>query len=718
VSLEIWAGIECTLNRVGENYFSQCDKNAHFRRQGDLKTFAELGIQRIRYPCLWEQVSPDTEGLYDWSILDQNLSELQSLGLKPIAGLLHHGSGPRFTDLLDPLFPEKFAKYAADFAARYPWIDEYILIDEALTTARFSGLYGHWYPHHQSDHSFSKALIHQIKASLLAMKAIRQIRPDAKFIQVDDLGRAQSTPPLNYQIHFENHRRWLSFDLICGLVGPEHILYQFLLESGITSEELTWLQVNKSEPDFIGINHYLLSNRFLDHRLEMYPPYFYGGNRNGPYVDIGAVDVKEVPFIEAEEIFKEAWYRYHIPLVITEVHIRGHREDQLRWFHEIWQTALSLRQQKIPIHAVTAWSLLGTFDWHRLCTVSENFYEPGVFDLRCLNDGLHPTALSQMITTLAAGKSYEHPILESPGWWRLERPPYFRKKFFPRNKPLVITGGAGTLGQAFAKICERRCIPYVLLNHAEMDIADIDSVARILDEIQPWAVINGAGYVKVDEAEIEIAKCFRINTEGPAILAKYTADSKIPLINFSSDLVFDGHREDPYVESLPPSPINAYGRSKAESEVRVLSHSPDALVVRTSSFFGPWDQFSFATHVLKEISQRREFSVASDIKISPTYIPDLVHACLDLLIDGERGLIHLTNSGGVSWAQFAKTIAHAANLRSFSVDASFIIEKTFQELNLRALRPKNSVLASEKLNLMPSFEDAVNRYFSELEVHI
>ncbi|MGZ3795254.1 MAG: SDR family oxidoreductase [Pseudobdellovibrionaceae bacterium] len=705
------------MNRVGDHFFSQCDKSGHFRRPGDLEHFARLNIKKIRYPCLWELVCPQEEGVYDWKVLDIKLNEFRRLGLQPFPGLLHHGSGPAFTSLIDPLFPEKFANYARDFATHFPWIEDYIPIDEMLTTARFSCLYGHWYPHHQSDSSFARALVNQVKASILAMKAIRQVNPKAQFIHVDDIGRAQSTEHLTYQAAFENERRWLSFDLISGKVNPSHPLYFYLIESQISAEELSWLVENPCVPDIIGLNHYLLSNRFLDHRLELYPREYHGRNGFEAYADLGAVDLKEVPLLEPEEIFFEAWERYRRPLAITEVHGRGHREDQLRWFHQIWSSAENLRLQGVDIRAVTAWSLLGNFDWHKLCTVSENFYEPGVFDLRNIGEPLRPTALSRMITSLAQGQSFTHPVLENPGWWKEDRPP----KFLQRNlkaAPLVITGGAGTLGQAFAKICERRGLRFVLLQRSELDIADILSVARVLNAIRPWAIINTAGYVKVDQAETDVDQCFRVNTEGSRVLAEYCADQRIPFLTFSSDLVFDGTTDAPYLESHIPSPLNVYGRSKAESENQVLSLYSDALVVRTSSFFGPWDHANFATNLLKTLSLNKNFCVCHDIRISPTYIPDLVHTCLELLIDGEHGLLHLTNEGSVSWAEFARTVAQAAAERKISLDPELIVEKSLAELALRAQRPRNSVLKSEKLKIMPTFDDAINRYFKELEIMI
>ena len=166
---------------------------------------------------------------------------MQSLGLHGIAGLVHHGSGPRGTQLLDPAFPHALARYARAVAQRYPHLDAYTPVNEPLTTARFSGLYGIWYPHHRSDASFLRALLNQVLATRLAMREIRQVNSAAQLVQTDDLGFTHATPPLRYQAEFEKARRWLAFDLLCGRVVPAHPLWAYLLRHGIGKAELNSL---------------------------------------------------------------------------------------------------------------------------------------------------------------------------------------------------------------------------------------------------------------------------------------------------------------------------------------------------------------------------------------------------------------------------------------------------------------------------------------------
>jgi dTDP-4-dehydrorhamnose reductase len=720
----MWAGIECTYNRVGDNYYDQLNKNGHHERVEDLEIFANLGIERIRYPCLWEKVSEHKIDHYNWKWLDARIAKLQELKLEPIAGLLHHGSGPRFTALIDPEFPEKFATYARAFAERYPEISDYTPVNEPLTTARFSGLYGVWFPHHNTDRSFIRALYNEVAGTIRAMQEIRKVRPEARLIQTDDLGRATSTEPLIYQRDFENNRRWLTYDMLSGFIDRFHPMYDYLIHAGLTDREIAWLAENPCPPDIIGINHYLLSNRFLDHNEELYPVEFRGGNGRHRYADLGAVDVGVANPPTPESVFMEAWERYKIPLAITEVHISGPREAQMRWLKEIWDSCVSVNEKGGQVKAVTAWGLLGHFDWNSLCVQSNDHYESGIYDVR--SPSPRPTILAEMIEGLAKNKNYEHPVLDQPGWWHTPRRILFNPPATqildqkPSGQPILITGATGTLGRAFARICELRGIPYRLTSRQEMDLAEPSSVHRVLDEIKPWAVINTAGYVKVDLAEQEQERCFRENVLAPEILAKACSERKIRFVTFSSDLVFNGELNSPYVESHPVEPLNTYGRTKAESEQKVLLSLPEALVVRTSSFFGPWDEHNFVTQTLKQLISGAEVKAASDVKVSPTYVPDLVNACIDLLIDGEKGILHLTNKGAVSWAELAKKAASIA-LEVGSVPKTsdqLIIEKSMADLNLPAIRPRFSALDSERMAILPSLDDALARYFSQLEIKL
>jgi dTDP-4-dehydrorhamnose reductase len=114
-------------------------------------------------------------------------------------------------------------------------------------------------------------------------------------------------------------------------------------------------------------------------------------------------------------------------------------------------------------------------------------------------------------------------------------------------------------------------------------------------------------------------------------------------VTCSSDLVFNGAVTQPYVKTDAISPLNVYGSSKALAEKRVLQACPTLLLIRTSAFLSPWDEYNFVTIAVRQLSAGEEFLAAQDIIVSPTYVPDLVNASLDLLIDSETGLWHLAN---------------------------------------------------------------------------
>lgn len=271
-------------------------------------------------------------------------------------------------------------------------------------------------------------------------------------------------------------------------------------------------------------------------------------------------------------------------------------------------------------------------------------------------------------------------------------------------RPVLITGATGTLGRAFARVAGSRGITHHLLCRAEMDIASRASVCALLDRFSPAALINTAGYVRVDDAEQDEARCFRENTAGPILLAEECARRGVPLLVFSSDLVFDGAAGRPYLESDVVNPLNVYGRSKAEMEGGVLAACADALVVRTSAFFGPWDEHNFVAVTLRDLSRGQTVRVLDSV-VSPTYVPDLVNACLDLLQQRVAGLRHIANSGSISWHDLALAVVARAGLPAR-------IEPIHEPLP--AARPRYTVLATQYAPALPPLSDALDRCFAEM----
>jgi len=720
--LELWGGHECTVNRVGNQFHDQTLRSGHQHRLEDLDRFAALGLKALRYPVLWERVAPDRPDARDWRWTDERLAHIRSLGMRPIAGLLHHGSGPRYTSLLDDGFAAGLAAHARAAAERYPWIEDWTPVNEPLTTARFSALYGHWYPHLTDEPLFWAALVNQVEATVAAMAEIRAVRPDARLIQTEDLGRTYATRPVAHQAEFDNARRWMTWDLLAGQVVRGHPLWERLESFGL-GERLRRLADAPCPPDVIGVNHYLTSDRFLDHDVGKYPPERIGGNDLMAFADVEAIRVALPAPGGLEGVLEEAWDRYGLPLAVTECHNGCTREEQVRWLREGWETARRLRDRGVEVQAVTAWALLGAYDWNSLLTRHVGHYEPGPFDVRTGEP--RPTALAAELARIGAGEpAPPHPATQGPGWWRrdirLAFQPVFRTVETPEprrawtadaasTRPLLIAGATGTLGKALARACEWRGIGYRLTSRRELPLDDAAALERTLDESGAWGVINAAGWVRVDAAEAEPAACLAANAEGAMRLAAACAARGLPFVGFSSDLVFDGSKRTPYVESDMPAPLNAYGLSKAQAEREVLALGGQALMVRTAAFFSPYDPHNFAVQLVRALSNGLEFRAATDLVVSPTYVPDLVEAVLDLMLDGETGLRHLANDGAVSWAEFGRRVAS-----SLSLDPDLVRPVPSPHFGWPAARPAYAALGSERGQLLRALDQAIARFASHL----
>jgi dTDP-4-dehydrorhamnose reductase len=670
--LEMWGGVECTVNRVGDRWFDQLVWSGHDRRADDLDRFAALGVKALRYPALWERMAPHSLDSIDWSWTDERFGRMRDLGIRPIVGLVHHGSGPGYTWLLDEQFPSKLARFAEAVAQRYPWIEDFTPINEPLTTARFSALYGHWYPHLRSDRAFVRALLNQIHGVSAAMRAIRGVIPNARLVQTEDCGRSYGTRRTHRQVEHERHRRWLTWDLVLGRVDDRHPLHAFLTASGMSVSDERRLIDRACAPAVIGLNYYLTSDRYLDHRLERYPSPTHGGNHFQRYADVEAVRARPQGIAGHEANLREAWERYGIPVAITEVHLGCTRDEQIRWLVESWEGASAARASGADVRAVTAWALLGSHNWNSLVTRDEGHYEPGAFDVRAPQP--RRTALCSVISTLASGGTPDNIAVSTEAWWRrpdrllyapvghplrgaLLTKPGVGHSFRGAPHPILIVGASGTLGRAFHRLCRVRGLPSRLLGRPEMDICDPARVDAVVRQLEPWAVINAAGYVRVDDAERDSEACRRANVTGAVNLAAACRRHGVRLVTFSSDLVFDGGQQHPYTEDDEPRPLNVYGASKAEADRRVADLLPEALILRTAAFFGPWDTANFISHVIRTLDAGGQFEAAVDMTVSPTYVPDLVHAALDLLIDEEHGVWHLANQGAVSWYSFAQEAA-------------------------------------------------------------
>ena len=605
--LELWVGPECTINRVDDRWRDQSELTGFAHRPDDLRRLASIGATRVRLPVLWERLAAAPGRALDFGWADRAIDQARTAGLAPILGLLHHGSGPRHTSLVDPHFPALFADYARRVAERYPDADAWTPVNEPLTTARFSCLYGVWYPHAADDRSFVRALLNQVQATVLAMREIRQVNPHAQLVQTDDLGRTRSTPGLADQAAFDNERRWLGFDLLCGRVDEHHPLFDWLCGCGATTRELEALCDAPCAPDILGINAYITSERFLDERLELHPPHLHGGNGRQAYVDVETVRADGALIDGFGGRLREAHGRYGLPLAITEVHLGCTREEQLRWLYQAWGAAEDARRDGVDVRALTAWAAFGTVDWNSLLTRDAGHYEPGLWDVRSQPPRM--TALGRLAATLAsdgaARAAAEHPVLAGPGWWqrdlRLGPATHGEVVGLPaRGAPLVIAG-SGALALAFARLSHMRGLPYERLDDPVEQ--DVDALRRWLATLGAWAVIDATAGSATRPQRLP---------ERRLALAQACASHGSRLLCVCTDGALGG---------------------------AVGAVAPGALVVRPGALFGPWH----ADDLVASSPASLAGAAATDGAATPTYLPDLVQAALDLLVDGEQGTWHLSN---------------------------------------------------------------------------
>ncbi|MCU0355206.1 MAG: sugar nucleotide-binding protein [Cytophagales bacterium] len=680
-----------------DRYPDQLHKNGHQTRTDDLEKIARLGIKTIRYPVVWERMAPTHPDQIDWSWTDERLGTLRRLGMNPIAGLLHHGSGPLYCTFDQPDFPDQLARFARRVAERYPWMTHYNPVNEPLTTARFAGLYGHWYPHQTDNNSFCRILLNECKGIALAMREIRQVQPAAVLVQTEDLGKTYSTDTLQYQADFENERRWLGYDLLCGRVNEEHPLWRYLLKSGIAAEELRFFEENPCPPDILGLDYYLTSERYLDDAVENYPPHLAGGNGKHRYVDIEAVRAP-VGIAGAEALLRETWERFKLPMAVTEVHLGCSREEQMRWLYQAWQTAKNLIAQGVDLRAITPWAALGSFDWNSLLTRDEGYYEPGLFDVRASSP--RSTALATLVRQLLHSDAAVHPVATEPGWWQ----PQAGATALPK-RPLLIFTNSRSAATAFTAICQVRGLAHHVVSNENLDAVQL---RRLVDSLRPWAMVT----VVETRGEIypnPMSTGHTGSIRNVSHLVAVCQETGIPLLAFSNDFVFDGTKGMPYTETDAVCPPCTTSETCVQQEILIRDSLEKAMIVRTGAWLNPWGTDDLFRVSLDKVAHGKPLVVPDNVRFSPSYLPEVIQHSLDLLLDDAYGLWHLSNVGEISWAEFTKRTACAAGADPRHADAWYERQR-----ELSAVQPQlSTALASQRAALMSDMEAVLHRYWQE-----
>jgi dTDP-4-dehydrorhamnose reductase len=279
------------------------------------------------------------------------------------------------------------------------------------------------------------------------------------------------------------------------------------------------------------------------------------------------------------------------------------------------------------------------------------------------------------------------------------------------SAPVILTGAAGQLAAA---ILEEFAAGYdvIPLSHSDLDITSADDVSARVTGSGAGVVINCAAYNRVDEAEDSAAEALEVNALAVRHLARAAAAAHATLVHYSTDFVFDGRADRPYVETDRPEPPNVYAMSKLVGEW-LARDAPRFYVLRVESLFGGPNRTSSIDRIIASILEGRETRVFADRTISPSYTPDVAMATRRLIeSNAAPGLYHCVNSGSATWLELAREasrlLAREGHLVSVPMD----------DVPLRARRPKYSALSNQKLLdagiAMPHWREALERHVAAI----
>jgi len=276
---------------------------------------------------------------------------------------------------------------------------------------------------------------------------------------------------------------------------------------------------------------------------------------------------------------------------------------------------------------------------------------------------------------------------------------------------VLITGAGGMLGRDVITACSRAGADVIPLARAELDITDGPAVDAAMAAHRPDAVVNCAAWTDVDGAEAHEAEATRLNSEAAGIVSAAAAEVGASVLHPSSDYVFDGEKNEPYVESDRTHALSAYGRSKLAGETSVAVANPRHVVVRSSWLFGVGGR-NFVETMLGIAEKQSEVVVVSDQVGSPTYTPHLAHAIAGLIGTDAFGIHHLAASGSCSWFEFAQEIFDQSGI------ACRVMAGTTEMLARPAPRPAYSVLGTERSDVepLPRWRDGLSAYLHEREL--
>jgi beta-glucosidase/6-phospho-beta-glucosidase/beta-galactosidase len=345
--------------RVDE--LEKCNFYKHWKT--DFQLVQDLGLEVLRYgpPIHTTFIGPDR---YDWSFADETFADLKRRDIVPIVDLCHFGAPDFIGNFQNPDFPDLFRRYARAFAQRYPWVQLYTPVNEMYICATFSARYGWWNEQLTSDRGFVTALKHLVKANVLAMQAILEVRRDAIFIQSESSEYFHAEDPSAIgPAEMMNAERFLSLDLNYGR-RVDSSMYRYLLDNGMSEQEYQFFLNNRMKHHCIMGNDYYVTNEH--------------------FVTSDGATTASGEIFGYDEITRQYYERYRLPVMHTETNLNQgpHGDEAVKWLKKEWANVLRVRNDGIPILGFTWYSLTDQVDWDTALRESNGTVNPlGLFDL-------------------------------------------------------------------------------------------------------------------------------------------------------------------------------------------------------------------------------------------------------------------------------------------------------------------------------------------------
>jgi dTDP-4-dehydrorhamnose reductase len=284
---------------------------------------------------------------------------------------------------------------------------------------------------------------------------------------------------------------------------------------------------------------------------------------------------------------------------------------------------------------------------------------------------------------------------------------------------ILLTGTDGQLGQEL----QQTLMPLgevVALTRQELDLSQGEQIRQLVQQIRPSIIVNSAAYTAVDKAESEVELAQAVNGTAPKIMAEEAEKIGALLLQVSTDYVFDGQKNTPYLETDPTHPLSSYGKSKLAGEVGIQQVTDNYLILRTAWVYGVYGKGNFVKTMLRLGQDREELRVVADQVGSPSWAKDIAEAIAQLLQSETTGIYHFTNSGVVSWYDFAIAIFEEARALGFPLKVQRVIPITTADYPTPAVRPAYSVLSGKKItetlgDYPPYWRDSLRKMLKQLQ---